>query len=62
MLLRRRIHGDSLSPLQPDGTPPHLNTYFHTLNDYKPNPDLIMAHKATKMVENEEKMQFYLLL
>jgi len=62
MLLRKRIHGVWLAPLQPDGTQLHLNTEVHTLHDYDPDLDPMIAHRASKMVENEEKTQFHLLV
>jgi hypothetical protein len=61
MLIRKRIHDNSLACLQPDGTTPHLFTQLYTMHDYGTDLDPIIAHMASKMVQNEYKMQFYLL-
>jgi hypothetical protein len=61
VLIRKRIHEDSLACLQSDGKTPHLFTHLHTMHDYRPEPDPIIAHMASKMVQNEGKMQFYLV-
>jgi hypothetical protein len=61
MLIEKRIHGNLLAPLQPDGTPSHLFTHVLTKYDSGPDLDQIIASKASEMVENHEKIQFYLL-
>ena len=61
MHFRKRIHVNSLACLQLGGTPSHLNTYVHATHDSGPDLDPLTAHRAIKMIENEEKMQFYLL-
>jgi hypothetical protein len=62
MLIQRRIYGDSLVSLQPDSTPPNLKTNV-MLNPESSVPELdqMIAFRAYKMVENEEKIRFSLL-
>ena len=54
MLIRERIHDNSLACLQPDGKTTHLLTHLHTMHDYGPDPDPIIAHIASKMVQNDD--------
>jgi hypothetical protein len=54
MPVLNRIYGDSLVSLQPGVILPNLTTLGHTLYDSSPHLDPIKAHRASKVLENEE--------